>query len=151
MLIEERVYPVDSQDAVGVGVPDVAVAKGLRQSTQGISAIATAPRPDAAVTVTLTIPETIRQGYLEIREIATSQVVTVVEVLSPTNKRPGRGRLEYETKRATLLGSLCNLVEIDLLRQGPPLALPQGVAPSAYSILVSPQELRPRPNGMAST
>ncbi|PSR17381.1 hypothetical protein C8255_12895 [filamentous cyanobacterium CCP3] len=144
VLIEERVYPVDSQDAVVVGVPDVSVAKGLRQSVKSGGAIATAPRPDAAVTVTLTIPETIHQGYLEIREIATSQVVTVVEVLSPTNKRPGRGRLEYETKRATLLGSLCNFVEIDLLRQGSPLEIPQEVAPSAYSILVSPQELRPQ-------
>lgn len=66
VLIEERVYPVDSQDAVVVGVPDVAVAKGLRQGVKGGGAIATAPRPDAAVTVTLTIPETIRQGYLEI-------------------------------------------------------------------------------------
>jgi hypothetical protein len=125
-------------------VPDVAVAQGQRQSTQSTVALATVSRPSDAVTVTLTIPETIRQGYLEIREIATSQVITVVEVLSPTNKRPGRGRMEYETKRATLLGSLCNFVEIDLLRQWPPLVIPQGIEPSAYRILVSPQELRPQ-------
>ena len=142
VLIEERVYQVDGQDSIVVGVPDVAVAKG--RHTQSASAVATAPRPSDAVTVTLTIPETVRQGYLEIREIATSQVVTVVEVLSPTNKRPGRGRLEYETKRATLLGSLCNFVEIDLLRQWAPLDMPQEVQPSAYRILVSPQDLRPQ-------
>lgn len=144
VLIEERLYQVDGQDSIVVGVPDVAVAQGQRQSTQSTVALATVSRPSDAVTVTLTIPETIRQGYLEIREIATSQVITVVEVLSPTNKRPGRGRMEYETKRATLLGSLCNFVEIDLLRQWPPLVIPQGIEPSAYRILVSPQELRPQ-------
>jgi len=144
VLIEERVYPMDGQDSIVVGVPDVAVAPGPGQRTQSTVALATAPRPSDAVTVTLTMPETIRQGYLEIREIATSQVVTVVEVLSPTNKRPGRGRVEYETKRATLLGSLCNFLENELLRQWPPLGIPQGGEALALFILVSPQELRPQ-------
>jgi hypothetical protein len=144
VLVEERVYQMEGQDFVVVGRTDVAVARGQRQPTQKTCAIATASRPSDAVTVTLTLPETIRQGYLEIREIATSQVVTVVEVLSPTNKRPGRGRVEYEAKRATLLSSLCNFVEIDLLRQWPPLEVPQEVGASTYRILVSPQELRPQ-------
>jgi hypothetical protein len=144
VLVEERIYQVDGQDSILVGAPDVSVRQQPRQRAQVTGTLATAPRPADALTVTLSIPETIRQGHLEIREIATSQVITAVEVLSPTNKRPGRGRLEYETKRATLLSSPCNLVEIDLLRQWPPLAIPQEAEPSTYRILVSPQEMRPQ-------
>ena len=65
----------------------------------------------------LLMPEVVRQGYLEIRDVATSEVVTVMEVLSPTNKRPGEGQRTYEAKRQTVLASPTNLVEIDLLRQ----------------------------------
>ncbi|MBE9140170.1 DUF4058 family protein [Nodosilinea sp. LEGE 07088] len=146
VLVEERVYQVDSQDSILVGAPDVSVGQRQQQRAQMTGTVATALRPADAVTVTLSIPETIRQGYLEIREIATSQVITAVEVLSPTNKRPGRGRLEYETKRATLLSSPCNFVEIDLLRQWLPLVSPEEAGPSTYGILVSPQELRPQAN-----
>ena len=47
------------------------------------------------------------------------QVVTVIEVLRPTNKsQTGAGRRQYRTKQRQLLNSDCNLVEIDLLRGG---------------------------------
>jgi len=47
------------------------------------------------------------------------RVVTAIEVLSPSNKLPGRGRLAYEAKQRALLGGGVNLVEIDLVRKGP--------------------------------
>ena len=60
----------------------------------------------------------------------------MIEVLSPTNKRTGEGRIAYETKRQKILGSATNLVEIDLLRSGSPM--PLGDLPrKPYSILVS--------------
>ena len=47
------------------------------------------------------------------------EVVTVIEVLSPGNKRPGSdGRREYLTKRETVLLSATHLLELDLLRGG---------------------------------
>ncbi len=47
------------------------------------------------------------------------QVVTVIELLSPTNKASGsRSHEEYKAKQRTLLDSSVNLVEIDLLREG---------------------------------
>jgi hypothetical protein len=47
------------------------------------------------------------------------EVVTVVAVLSPGNKRSGSiGRRKYLHKRRQLLASDVNLVEIDLLRAG---------------------------------
>jgi hypothetical protein len=71
-------------------------------------------------------------------------VITVIEVLSPINKRMGKGRLDYETKRAMILSSFSNFVEIDLLRQGQPMPIQDHSGRSHYRILVSPQEKRPQ-------
>jgi len=45
-------------------------------------------------------------------------VVTAIEVLSPSNKRPGRARTAYESKQRAFLAGGVNLVEIDLVREG---------------------------------
>ena len=71
-----------------------------------------------AVRVELPIPDHVREAYLEIRQVGSDEVVTVLEILSPTNKRPGEGRRQYEQKRLSVFGTLTNLVEIDLLRAG---------------------------------
>lgn len=59
-------------------------------------------------------PET----YIEIIRTDSREVVTVIEVLSPSNKARDSGFEEYARKRRELLGSQVNLVEIDLLSQG---------------------------------
>ncbi|QLQ08872.1 MAG: DUF4058 family protein [Anaerolineae bacterium] len=41
-------------------------------------------------------PEEIRETCLEIRPVGQDRVVTVIELLSSTNKRPGTGRRLYE-------------------------------------------------------
>ena len=46
------------------------------------------------------------------------RVITTIEVLSPTNKSPGRGRGEYLRKQDDALSASVNIVEIDLLRSG---------------------------------
>ena len=54
----------------------------------------------APVPVPLAMPEEIRERFLEVRHRDTRELVTVVEVLSPTNKRAGsEGRREYLRKR----------------------------------------------------
>src|SRR5205823_2575020 len=65
------------------------------------------------------IPEGIAVPHvtIEIRDAANRQLVTAIEVLSPTNKR-GDGRSEYLAKRQRLLLSTAHLMEIDLLHQG---------------------------------
>ena len=55
-----------------------------------------------------------RVPYLEIIYRETGDVVTVIEVLSPTNKE-GRGRDQYLEKQDELLSSPVNLVELDIL------------------------------------
>jgi Protein of unknown function (DUF4058) len=138
--VEKRVY----EESVLVGIPDVSV---VRQRSEIRS---TPPAPTASATLTLSQPvlvtlpesETTIERYLEIREVLTGEVVTVIEVLSPKNKRTGEGRDQYLSKRMKILSSQSHLVEIDLLRGG--AALPMNYPdPSDYRVLVSCVEQRP--------
>jgi hypothetical protein len=61
------------------------------------------------------------EEYLEIRQRGDGRVVTIVEVVSPTNKTTAEGRRAYLDKRQSGRAAGANLVEIDLLLQGPPM------------------------------
>ncbi|HIK46582.1 MAG TPA: DUF4058 family protein [Leptolyngbyaceae cyanobacterium M65_K2018_010] len=142
VVVEEALYQTQEQDSLLVGIPDVAVAKAktVEAAVQRVTPLPT----NQPLEVELPMPEVVRQGYLDIRDVATSEVVTVIEVLSPVNKRPGEGRRAYGAKRQLLLASATNLVEIDLLRHWEPLiSLPAGMS-SHYRILVSASARRPR-------
>ena len=82
------------------------------------------------------------ESFLEIRDRQGRQLVTVVELLSPTNKRAGSHRSQYLLNRLNLLNSSVHLVEIDLLRGGLPMPLADRPA-GLYSILVSRAGERP--------
>ncbi len=144
VVVEEVIYQTAGQDSVLVRISDVVIQKTARQTLTSPQVITNGLTVAQPIEVDLPIPEVIRQGYLEIRELATNEVVAVLEVLSPTNKRPGEGRRTYEAKRQTVFASATNLVEIDLLRQWEPLLpLPQELK-THYRILVSVSTLRPR-------
>ena len=117
--------------------PDVAVVQAPVPSASPArtsQAIAT-PVVDR-ITVQVPVPDVIEETYLEVREAETGQVITVIEILSPTNKRPGAGRQKYERKRLETLSTHTHLVEIDLLRAWEPMPF-AGYAPSShYRILV---------------
>ncbi len=82
----------------------------------------------------------VHQSFLEILDTATGmRVVTVIEVVSPSNKFHGHGRELYLTKQAEVLSSPVHLVEIDLHRTGPHvLSVPEHVVQSKgpYDYLV---------------
>jgi Protein of unknown function (DUF4058) len=101
-------------------------------------------RITATLSEPLTMPmsEETQERFLEIREVGTGVVVTVVEVLSPKNKRTGEGKTKYDAKRQTVLNSAAHFVEIDLLRIGEAKAMAGGVL-SDYRILVSRANHRP--------
>ena len=62
----------------------------------------------------------IHESYVTILDRQSGQeVVTVIEVLSPSNKYAGPGRDSYLAKQGEVLASRAHLVEIDLLRAGP--------------------------------
>ena len=71
-------------------------------------------------------PET--QRFVEVREVSRgSRLITVIEVLSPSNKRPGEGQEQYLRKQQELRDAGVNLVEIALLRDGDwVVAVPRG-------------------------
>jgi hypothetical protein len=94
--------------------------------------------------VTLPITETVREWYLEVRNVESGEVIAVIEILSPKNKRPGEGRIKYESKRQKILDSLTHLVEIDLLRQGKPMPMNGQEIQSHYRIVVSRSSERPQ-------
>lgn len=144
LAIEERLYLTEAEVETGplVGRADVAVMG--RPQVAAPASPALEMDSGNAVVVELPMPDQIRETFLEVRETGSNKVITVVEILSPTNKRPGPGRNLYLQKRAELLASQTHLVEIDLLRAWEPMPMRQ-VAPQAhYRILVSRAEQRPR-------
>ncbi len=145
VAVEKRIYPSSSEeDSLLVGIPDVKVQRRLTAPEEITGNVAIAePRTQQPVTVTIPMPEIVRQSYLEIREVPSGEVVTAIEVLSPVNKRSGEGRKAYELKRQKILVSLTHLVEIDLLRGWQPMPILSEVE-SNYRILVSRSDRRPR-------
>ncbi|MGD1897275.1 MAG: DUF4058 family protein [Phormidesmis sp.] len=138
--IDKRVYEVMDLNTVFIGRPDVTVQQSrLPRNTSQKTATKPTSRP---VQVTLPMAEEAREPYLEVKDAQTRQVITTVEVLSPTNKR-GEGRKKYIEKREKILKTQTNLIEIDLLTQGDPLPLSGSSIDSHYRVLVSRAACRP--------
>jgi hypothetical protein len=117
--INERLYVVQPERSI---YPDVmvierpAAAPPAAQASGGTTAAVTIDPPWV-----LTLePIEMREAFIEIVPVADdSQVITVIEVLSPANKTAGsQGRQLYLSKQQALLESQTHLLEIDLLRQG---------------------------------
>lgn len=123
--------------------PDVYVVEGKRRT----------PAEPKTATGTLTTPRIVslpqqeRKGkpYLKILDSRERRVVTVLELLSPTNKKPGEHYEQYLAKREEYFAAGVNLVEINLLRAGehPPLGEMDAEA-MQYYILVCRAPQMPR-------
>jgi hypothetical protein len=140
--VEQRTYVAEIERDDRLRRPEVAVIAVPDAPDPGGGGVATVAPP---MTQTVLLPrlETIREGYLEIRDTGTHEVVTAIELLSPTNKVPGEGRRKYEEKRQEVLLTATSLIEIDLLRGGQPMAM-EPIPAGAYRILVAPGWERPR-------
>lgn len=134
--IEERIY-TSVEDGLLVGIADVAVAGKQASTSTQTTATATKPIP-----VQLPMPEEVTERFLEVRLTQSGDIVCVIEVLSPKNKRSGIGREAYQTKRQKILQSQTNLIEIDLLRGGEAMPVLTTIEAS-YRILVSRGHSRP--------
>jgi hypothetical protein len=88
------------------------------------------------------MPEAIPQVTIEIRDSARHELVTAIEVLSPTNKR-GEGRREYWTQRNRFLLSSAHLIELDLLRDGQRVPMQSPLPGAPYFIFLSRGDRRP--------
>ncbi len=145
--VEERVYVSDEDDpGRRVIAPDLRVVErpgwGGGPFEPGGTATLEVAEP---VEVTSLFEEEIHEARLEIIDREQRQVVTVIEVVSPTNKHPGaRGQDSYRQKRQEVLSSPSHWVEIDLLRAGTPLVLREMLPPCEYTVHVSRVERRPK-------
>jgi hypothetical protein len=136
VAVEVRMYETSGENSVAVGIPDLTIQRRATARNPSMPNVAVLSPPAQPVTVTLPIPEIIKEAYLEIRQVETREVVTTIEILSPTNKRPGKGRQMYEKKREQILSSRTHLIEIDLLRRGEPMPIFGNNLDSQYRILV---------------
>jgi hypothetical protein len=129
--------PEESEILVGETYPDVALVKqGPPQGGHGPGATITAPLLMATL-IRMPVPHI----TVEIRDVAKRQLVTVIEVLSPTNKR-GDGYKEYVDKRERILRSTAHLMEIDLLRKGHRVPM-RGTLPTVpYFVFIARREKR---------
>ena len=145
--VELRVYISDDDDpGREVLVPDLRVDDApKRKGSRKTKATAT---PTAAVPliVPTLMDEEIEEAFLKIIAVESQELVTLIEVLSPTNKvRGSRGRASFMAKRHDIMNSEVNWVEIDLLRAGIPSVTDPPLKPSTdYRVLVSRADQRTR-------
>jgi hypothetical protein len=120
--------------------PDAAVAKVARH--QAASARSLVTMAAAPMTIATVVPMRVPQVSVVIRDIAGRQLVTAIEILSPTNKQ-GDGRAEYLERRERLLISAAHLVEIDLLRRGQRVPMRRHLPSVPYFVFVGRASKRP--------
>lgn len=119
--------------------PDVGVAEAQRHARRSAEAATVSAPPLRLATI---MPEAVPHVTIEIRDTNQRQLVTSIEILSPTNKR-GEGRREYVTQRQRLLLSSVHLMEIDLLRTGERVPMQQSLPDAPYFVFLSRADDRP--------
>lgn len=92
--------------------------------------------------VATVMPEEVPQFSVEIRDVEERTLVTLIELLSPANKR-GNGYREYVDKRLRILMSRSHLLEIDLLRKGSRVPMLEELPDAPYFIFLSRWQKRP--------
>ena len=131
--IDERLYLASADDeASGVIVPDLRIREVAPAASAGTSATGTA-QVAPGLELAYAWEFEVKESYLQVIDRELHRVVTVVEVLSPANKVKGSvAHKEYDGKRRDVLEARTNLVEIDLLREGTPLAARPDFPPHEY-------------------
>jgi hypothetical protein len=143
--VEARTYG----DDLLVGIPDAVVLSRVKHAADDRDRVMPVGSPVALVNrpqqVELPVGDLVKERYLEVREVGSDRVITVIELLSPKNKRAGKGRVAYEDKRSSILSSSAHLIEIDLLRGNLPMPLvgEDSAIDWDYRILVSRSQTRP--------
>jgi hypothetical protein len=145
LWIHERVDDYEDRGSSRrlIGGSDVSVSRiGAATSGDFVGSEAETAVLTPATRILIPLVDIERQRYLEILDRRSRELVAVVELLSPVNKKSGPDRAQYLTKRSEILASPAHLVEIDLLRCG--RAMPDQERPSStYGVMVSRVEERP--------
>jgi hypothetical protein len=147
--VEERVYISNEEDPGRRSIiPDIRIlptgkkSKSKRSKKGGPALAVLECEP---VEVTTVFDEEIHESFVKVIERKSKQVVTVIEILSPTNKVPGSaGREQYTAKREDVLRSQTHWVEIDLLRSGESVISRELYPPCEYTVHIPRVDRRPK-------
>ena len=144
-------YRARTEERIVVAAPDPIEVGWLRRRSPDVSVVTTEPQPSGESIATLVAPltqeflphESLTETFLEIRTATDGQLVTAIELLSPTNKR-GEGAAEYHRKRREILASESHLLEVDLLRIGECFPVTGPLPSVSYSVFLSRANRRPK-------
>lgn len=128
LLVPE--YAVIAEHHLQVMRPDISIIRG-KAGTEPLERPSVVAA-EATRIITPTLFEIDDQSRIEIRD-SEGRLVTVIEVLSPSNKETHRS--SYLSKRDALLDSTTHLIEIDFLRGGK--RIEADFLPEGYVILVA--------------
>jgi hypothetical protein len=144
--VEERVYISDENDPGRKAIiPDLKIIETGFSGRPKTSFLETSAAVAEPLILTTLIEDEIHEARLEVIDTNQQAVVTVIELLSPTNKINGsRGRASYEQKRREVMNSSSHFVEIDLLREGDHLHTRELLPMAEYYVHVSRKDRRPK-------
>ncbi len=114
------VEDINATEDMGIMYPDVGVflhGKEEKIPTRTVEDGSTQILSPVSLSVPTLDSVKVRIPVIEIRDIAQNRLVTVIEILSPVNKREP-GLKPYREKRKKLKRAKVHLLEIDLLRRG---------------------------------
>jgi hypothetical protein len=135
--VETRTTFVTNTDVDRVYQPDVTIhsaQRGGQPVESGVAVLdAVAIQP---LEVVIPVGEEVEETFVAIQELPGRKLVTVIEVLSPTNKKAADGRSDYLRKRGDLIKSRVSLVEVDFLRGGAPMPVKSPPPQTDYRIIV---------------
>ena len=142
--VESRTTVLSGPEVDRVYEPDVAIRAVSGHPLASLTDTAIVERAEVQ-TFEVSVPIEdieIEETFLTVKELPGRNLITVIEALSPTNKKVPRARLQYLKKRRDLIRSRVNFIEIDLLRGGKPMPLFEAPPPNDYRILIC--RARPR-------
>ncbi len=126
-------------------IPDVLVIQQPTSALQPAGPVVGVARTAITEPVRITThTELFSHPFIEIRDAQSGhELITLLEILSPSNKGPGPDRRAYERKQREILNSDVHLIELDLLRKGdrvlphPELAAAVDLIKPDYLILIN--------------
>jgi hypothetical protein len=140
--IDDHIYvhELSAEERTFLGRSDLSLLRSSRPVKSAAGARSVVAPVSGLITPGIDI---VHESFIEIRDRETTEVITVIELLSPSNKMPGTDREQYVGKRKAILASNTHLVEIDLLRGGPRMPV-EDLPACDYVVMVSRSYERPK-------
>ena len=123
-------------------LPDASILRSARPSRAASAPSSTATLEPVLLTLPRHHVEEVIEKRLSIRHFPNRELVTAIELLSPSNKRAPGDQL-YDEKRQDLIDQDVHLVELDLLIDGERLPMVEELPAGHYYAFVSRAEDRP--------